>query len=138
MKEYNTGPLDDHTVQLGQWRLSAAGENLYICCTGKPGDIHIKAEHEGFIVDVLDDELDEVKATLAVEYVELVPEKEPLDEDGAFGSTREQFERELQDMSWAELSAWLTTRKVVHSVNHTDAELRAMALTDYDQQMGEE
>ena len=66
-----TSELMKDILMHGGWRISVSddGKRLYACLDGKPGDIHLKAEDEGFAVDVTDD-LD-VVASLWVTYSEL-------------------------------------------------------------------
>lgn len=68
-KDRNTP--DDMTVCIGQWRFQVSAGMAYVHHADKPGDIHIKADCEGFVVDVWNDEVEDVKATLAVPYDEL-------------------------------------------------------------------
>ena len=59
------------------WQISTSddGQYIYIALDGAPGQIHIKAEDEGFVVDIWadDDEPTCVGSTSAL-YTELEPE----------------------------------------------------------------
>jgi hypothetical protein len=65
----------------GDWVVKGveSGTYLYISRHGKPGSIHIKADTEGFVVDVwhADEVNPEVISTLAVPYEDLAPVEEP-------------------------------------------------------------
>lgn len=63
--------LDDHTVQIGQWCFSVSGAIAYVSHIEHPGDIKVTAVGEGFAIEVFDDGVLEVKASLAVPYVDL-------------------------------------------------------------------
>lgn len=60
---------------IGDWRLktSGDGEYLYVSREDKPGEIHIKADSEGYVLDVWpsDETADESVATMAVLYEDL-------------------------------------------------------------------
>lgn len=58
-------------IRIGDWIVESNGEYLYVHHVKQPGDIHVKAEAEGFVIDVYDDDVEEAHATLSVEYVEL-------------------------------------------------------------------
>lgn len=70
--------------ELAPWKLlrSPCGDYLYVTHEQHPGSIHIKADIEGYVVDVWDDSLPEpsVVATLAAQYSDLRadPEEEEL------------------------------------------------------------
>lgn len=48
----------DANAELNGWKINASadGERLYIQCDGKPGQIHVHAADEGFVIDVWDDD----------------------------------------------------------------------------------
>lgn len=68
-------------VKFGPWtvEMSPGQQYLYIEHSEHPGDIHVKADVAGYAVDVWDNNKDapEIKATLAVEYVDLQTEEPP-------------------------------------------------------------
>ena len=62
-------------ANLEGWQVSTCDEYLYATHTGAPGQIHIKAEAEGFVVDVWSSNDEPVcVATTSAMYSELEPE----------------------------------------------------------------
>lgn len=61
---------------VGGWQVSTThdGQYLYIGRDGAPGQIHIKAEDEGFVVDLWDETLENCVGSAAATYSELEPE----------------------------------------------------------------
>lgn len=70
-----TSELTKDTLMHGGWRISVSdgGNYVYVCKDGRPGDIHIKAEGEGFVVDIINETngADEVVASTYALYTEL-------------------------------------------------------------------
>lgn len=66
-------------AQLGPWsvEMSPGQRYLYIEHTEHPGDIHVKADIEGYVVDVWNGNKDaaSVQASLAIEYIDLRPDE---------------------------------------------------------------
>lgn len=64
------------THLVGGWKVSTddTGQYLYVERDGAPGQIHIKAEDEGFVVDLWDSKLENCTASAAATYTELEPE----------------------------------------------------------------
>lgn len=64
-------------TNLNGWMLTTSddGQYLYIERDGAPGQIHVKAEDEGFIVDIWSDEEEPMcVGTTGAPYTELEPE----------------------------------------------------------------
>jgi len=62
---------------IGGWCVSVSdcGKYLYVERSSAPGQVHIKAESEGFVVDIWSsDNEPECRATTAATYSELEPE----------------------------------------------------------------
>ncbi len=87
-------------VVLGDWRVQESLDSTYLHVTHAhhPGQIDIKAETDGYVVDVWPDGEDEddvgtemqVAATLAVEYVELAkPDSVALLKDDAADAVKD-------------------------------------------------
>lgn len=77
----NFGPLagpkqNTNFIHIRGWKVQASpdGTYLYVQRVGKAGDIHVKAEDEGFVIDVWNDDrkMPEVMATLCCEYNDLL------------------------------------------------------------------
>lgn len=65
------------TATLGGWLITTSPDSkyLYVQRDGCPGQIHIKADDEGFVVDIWsDDDTPEVCGSAAATYSELEPE----------------------------------------------------------------
>lgn len=65
-----------NVATLNGWLVSTSddGQYLYIERDGAPGQIHIKAEDEGFVVDLWDANLENCVSSAAATYPELEPE----------------------------------------------------------------
>lgn len=64
-------------AEVNGWLVSTSedGQYLYVTLDGSPGQIHIKAEDEGFVVDIWADGDDgECIASTSASYPELEPE----------------------------------------------------------------
>ena len=67
-------------INIGGWAVTASedGQHLYIELDGAPGQIHIKAEDEGFVVDIWETHTylgdPQCVATTSATYRELEPE----------------------------------------------------------------
>lgn len=71
----NGGSKAGTTTNLEGWQVSTCDEYLYATHTGAPGQIHIKAEAEGFVVDIWSSGDEPVcVATTSAMYSELEPE----------------------------------------------------------------
>ena len=71
----NGGSKAGNTTNLEGWQVSTCDEYLYATYTGAPGQIHIKAEAEGFVVDIWSSDDEPVcVATTSAMYSELEPE----------------------------------------------------------------
>lgn len=63
----------------GNWNieLSKCGDYIFIRREGLPGEVHVKSDFEGYVVDIWRDASKttqpEVEATCAAEYVDLHP-----------------------------------------------------------------
>lgn len=68
---------DSNFFMLRRWHVAVSplGEYLYVKRLGKPGDIHLKAEDEGFVVDMWNDSKDcpECIDSMMVGYEDLTP-----------------------------------------------------------------
>ena len=63
-------------TNISGWMIYASDDGQYLCVTldGSPGSIAIKAEDEGFVVDIwADDGVESIASTSAL-YTELEPE----------------------------------------------------------------
>lgn len=70
--------ISPEAVKLGPWNIekSPEGQYLYIDHDDHPGDIHIKADIDGYVLDVWDSDQfnPRVNLTMAVEYGDLAAE----------------------------------------------------------------
>lgn len=69
---------DFHTDE--GWLVRSSGEYLYISRDGKPGEIIVKAECEGFVVDIWSEDKSYPDGTTSALYTDL--ERENDDEQG--------------------------------------------------------
>lgn len=64
-------------TELNGWQISTSddGQYIYLQRDGAPGQIHVKAEDEGFVVDIFsDDDTPECLVSTFASYQELEPE----------------------------------------------------------------
>jgi hypothetical protein len=62
---------DDCTVCIGEWRFQVSGARAYVHHAKHPGDIHVVAQVDRFVVEVYSDEVDSINGKLEARYKEL-------------------------------------------------------------------